>query len=170
MRRICVIGINGAGKTTFARKMAQKLDLPLVHIDSLYWFDNWQATPRDVFLQKLQAETEKDEWIIDGNNLRSLPARLERADGVVWLDYPAIVGALGALRRILRNRGRSRPDMGGECVEKLDRRALDFVRGILSFNRKNRPRIEEMLKNAPSVRVYRLKSRREAEKFLQNLR
>ena len=49
MKRILIIGSNGAGKTTFSYKLSEKLNLPLVHIDSLYWRDNWQVTPQDEF-------------------------------------------------------------------------------------------------------------------------
>ena len=37
MERILIIGGNGAGKTTFAKALAEKTQLPLVHLDALYW-------------------------------------------------------------------------------------------------------------------------------------
>ena len=41
MQRILIIGNAGSGKTTFARLLAQKLALPLVHLDRIYWYGNW---------------------------------------------------------------------------------------------------------------------------------
>ena len=36
MQRILIIGNCGAGKSTFARALAEKTGLPLVHLDKLY--------------------------------------------------------------------------------------------------------------------------------------
>ena len=58
MERILIIGGNGCGKTTFARALAEKLRLPLVHLDTLYWRDNWQAASNEEFDRLLQAGLE----------------------------------------------------------------------------------------------------------------
>ena len=49
MQRILIIGNAGSGKTTFAKKLAGKTDLPLVHLDSLYWTGNWEHVERETF-------------------------------------------------------------------------------------------------------------------------
>ena len=76
MQKILIIGGNGSGKTTFAKKLAQKTRLPLVHLDKLYWKDNWQHVTQEEFDSLLLPELEKDNWIIDGNMKRTLPLRL----------------------------------------------------------------------------------------------
>ena len=47
MERILIIGGNGSGKTTFSRALAEVLHLPLIHLDTLYWRDNWTPAPDD---------------------------------------------------------------------------------------------------------------------------
>ena len=65
MRRVAIIGGNGSGKTTFARQLAQRNGLPLVHLDRLYWAEEWKPRAADEFDRLLAAELEKTMWIID---------------------------------------------------------------------------------------------------------
>ena len=81
-------------------------------------------------------------WVMDGNYLRTLPRRLERCDAVLFLDYPRRLCLFRALRRILRWRGRTRPDMAEGCPERLD---PAFIRWIWDFHRTQRPRVLELL-------------------------
>ena len=128
MERVLVIGGCGAGKTTFAKKLAGITGLPLVHLDVLGWRGEWEKVPREEFDEKLAAVLETDRWIIDGNYGRTIPERLRRADTVFWFDLPGIVCVFGVLERMIRSRGKTRDDMGGCCRETLDRERLDFLR------------------------------------------
>ena len=49
MQRILVIGGSGAGKSTFSVELAKKLNLPLVHLDRLFWRAGWQHVSREEF-------------------------------------------------------------------------------------------------------------------------
>jgi len=64
MERVLIIGGNGSGKTTFAKALAEKTGLPLVHLDSLYWKDNWESVGREVFDARLEQELNKPKWIL----------------------------------------------------------------------------------------------------------
>jgi len=59
MKRILIIGNAGSGKTTFAKKLAEKTGLPLIHLDRLYWCGNWEHLSRGEFDDILQKELEK---------------------------------------------------------------------------------------------------------------
>ncbi|TOH24481.1 AAA family ATPase, partial [Vibrio parahaemolyticus] len=37
MKRIAVIGSGGSGKSTFSALLGKKLNLPVHHLDQLYW-------------------------------------------------------------------------------------------------------------------------------------
>lgn len=163
LERILIIGGNGCGKTTFARALAEKLRLPLVHLDTLYWRDNWQAASNEEFDRLLQAELEKPRWILDGNMNRTIPHRLRYCDTVIYMDFPRWVCVWGVFWRELTNLGRSRPDMGGCCPERIN---LAFLKTVWNFNRTYRARYYAMLQQAPAVRVIVLKNRRAVRKFL----
>ena len=45
LRRVRVVGNSGAGKTTFARRLADALDVPHLELDEVFWDAGW--TKRD---------------------------------------------------------------------------------------------------------------------------
>ena len=168
MKRILVIGNSGSGKSTLSRALAEKTGLPLTHLDALYWCGSWEHRSREEFDILLEAELQKDAWIIDGNFSRTFPRRLEACDTVIWLDLPTVVCLWGATKRVLQNYGKSRPDMGGNCPEHFDKRKIELYKAIIEFNRRNKKNYEELLKNT-DAKVYRLKSRRQVKRFLKGI-
>src|ERR1700733_12043500 len=143
MRRVAVIGCGGSGKTTLANELAARLDLPIVHIDSHYWRtvdgervestpEQWRACHHGLISEK--------EWVMDGMKLGVLGERLARADTVIYLDLPTRECLSGILRRRLRYRGRSYPDIGV-----YDQINFAFLRWVWSFRRRHRPRLLQLL-------------------------
>ncbi len=166
MQRVLVIGTNGAGKTTFSRKLSEITGLPLVHIDRLYWRGNWETTPREEYLASLSAEAEKESWIIDGNGLSIIEDRLRRADTVFWLELPSLKCVINVVKREMKYRGTARPDMPEGCIERIDPK---FLRDVWRFNRKNRKRIRTLL-GKYDVKVVHIKSHRQSEKVLEKIK
>lgn len=166
MERVLIIGCPGAGKTSLAVALADKTGLPLVHLDRLHWRDNWQQTPIEEFDALLQVELEKPRWIIDGNFGRTMEMRLKYCDTVIYLDLPRRVCLWGALKRLVSNYGKSRPDMGGVCPEYLDKEKLEFFHSIWVFKKKSRQKIADRLSAAKHAKCIVLKSRREVKQFL----
>ena len=87
-RRVVVDGMTGAGKSTFARALAAKTGLALIHLDLLYWKPGWSRPTAEEWKEKQRAALAGDAWIADGNYPETLPFRLERADTIVVLDTP----------------------------------------------------------------------------------
>jgi adenylate kinase family enzyme len=86
MRRISVLGCAGSGKTTLSRALGERLGLPVIHVDSLYWRTDavfgaeWPALHDELIAG--------DEWIIAGMKPGVLAARFARADTAIFLDRP----------------------------------------------------------------------------------
>lgn len=102
-RRISVVGTTGAGKSTFAARLARLVDAPHVELDALHWEPNWVGAAPDVFRARVRAAVAGPRWVVDGNYSIIREEVWARADAVVWLDFTfgVIFGRL-LLRTILR--------------------------------------------------------------------
>jgi len=87
--KINVVGTSGSGKSTFARQLAARLNVPYIELDTLYWQPHWQGTPDARFFEKIAAALAAcpDGWVLDGNYNRSRPVKWREVDTLVWLDY-----------------------------------------------------------------------------------
>ena len=166
MDRIMIIGCGGSGKSTLARQLGQKLGLPVVHLDQLFWTPGWVSISKDEFDRVHEAALAEEKWIMDGNFDRTIPRRLERCDTVIYLDFSRFACLMGVLKRVLTTYGKVRPDMGEGCPERMD---LDFLKWVWNFNKNKRERIYGLLKEAEGVQVIILKNRRMVKKFLSEL-
>jgi len=172
-RRINVVGTTGSGKTTVARAIAERLDVPYIELDALFWKPDWGETPDDEFLPKVDAATCGDRWVLDGNYSRTRPIVWPRADMIVWLDYPFPRVFLQLLRRTI-SRAITKEAMWDGCVETW-RKGFFSRDSILLWclqtywrRRRNYPGVF----NRPEhrhLRVVRLRSPRETAGWLARL-
>ena len=165
MERIVIIGCGGAGKSTLARQLGEKLNIPVVHLDKLWWKPDWVESSREEFDAKLAEELAKPRWIMDGNFNRTMPERIARCDTLIYLDFNRVACLMGVLKRVLTTYGTVRPDMPEGCPERFDR---EFLKWVWNFNRNNREKTWAQLEKLPAEKVMILKNRREVRRFLQN--
>jgi adenylate kinase family enzyme len=95
--RINIRGTTGAGKSTLAQCLAERLGVPHIELDALHHGANWAQPTREEFRARVQAAmaAAPDGWVIDGNYDSKLDSLVtSAADVVVWLDPP--------LHRLLR--------------------------------------------------------------------
>lgn len=157
MKKILVIGCPGAGKSTFARKLRENLQLPLYYLDMIWHKSDKTTCSAEEFDRRLQKILQEDRWIIDGNYLRTLEMRLQRADTVFFLDYPLDVCLAGAKERI----GKKREDLPWVETE-FDE---EFRQWILDFSRDQLPVIYRLLKQYEAgKKIFVFRSREETEK------
>ena len=167
MERIIIIGCGGAGKSTLARTLGEMLDLPVVHLDKLFWKPGWVETSHEEFDALLAQELAKDHWIMDGNFNRTMPERMKRCDTIIYLDFSRFACLMGVLKRVITTYGKVRPDMGEGCPERID---LEFLKWVWNFNKNKRESYYKMLNEVENVETIVLKNRRAVKLFLKSLK
>ena len=164
MKRIVVIGCGGSGKTHLSITLGRSLDIPVIHLDMLFWKPGWKASKRDEFLEAQRTALSGEYWIADGNYGGTMKERIALADSVLFLDLPTLTCLSGVIRRYFRFRNTVRPSM---TLGNNGRLTKSFLLWILSYRRHRRPSILNLLAQIdPLKNVVVLKSRREVDDFI----
>ena len=166
MQKILIIGSPGSGKSTFGKYLSEKLNIPLVHLDKLFWKEGWTERDRDEFDSLLLKELKKDNWIIDGNYARTLDLRLKYADMVIFFDYNRFLCLWRVLKRVITNYGKVRIDMSDGCRERFD---WEFMKYVYMFNDKQRADIYKKLSTNPDIKVIIVNNRKRFKKLKKDL-
>lgn len=165
MNKIAIIGSGGAGKSTFGRQLSEKLNIEVYHLDAILWKPNWVGTSKDEQKSIQQKLVAQESWIIDGNYGGTLDIRLSAADTIIFLDIHRVICLYRAIKRTLKYRNRTRPDMAEGCEEKFD---SEFLKWIWKYPETRKPLILkklEMYSKGKSIII--LSSRKEVKRFLE---
>ena len=158
MKKVIVIGCPGSGKSTVSRALHNKTGIPLYHLDMMYWNADKTTVEKSIFLERLSAVLEKDEWIIDGNYGSTMELRMVACDTVIFLDYPLEI----CLDGIKERRGKPRSDMPWIETEE----DAEFIEFIKNYEEQQKPKVLELLKKHSDKNIIIFKSREQADAFL----
>lgn len=162
--RISIVGGSGSGKSTLCNILSKELDLPAIHLDAINYEPNWveidKAERDNIILSKAQ----DDKWVIDGNYNKTLKERFDKADLIIWLDYSTLKQLHGILKRYFTTRNSERPEIPG-CKERLE---PEFIKYVLTYNKKKRPVILDYLKDVPKEKVLIFKHQKDLNAWLKD--
>ena len=166
--KIAIVGYSGAGKSTTARKIGEKYDIPVLYLDTVYHMPGWQVRPEeDAKAIVAQFMAENDSWVIDGNyKALHQQERLQQADKILFFNISRFTCFRQAFGRYLKYRGKSRPDMTEGCNEKFD---FEFAKWILKDGRT--PQKVQGYKNMCqkyAEKVVIISNQKDLEKFFEN--
>ena len=168
MDRIMITGFSGCGKSTLARRLGDILGIEPTHMDALHWLPGWKESTPERKIRLLRPVIERPRWIIEGNYHGTLwKERIERADTIIFLDYNRFLCLWHVIKRRIVYSGKTRPDMGEGCKEKLD---LEFIKWVLIDGRRKRKKmLAELSELEKSKDIYIFRSMRETEKFVKEI-
>ncbi|PWB80942.1 MAG: hypothetical protein C3F11_16590 [Methylocystaceae bacterium] len=147
-QRIFITGNAGAGKTTLARELGQRLAFPVYGLDQIVWKPGWKKThvrERDEHIARLVSDPR---WIIDGVS----DAAERAADVVIFLDVPPMTCAWRCAKRNSRFLFHSRPELPENCPEIAI--IPQLLKIIWRFDSRVRPPILDRMNSAGQGRSY----------------
>ncbi|MYL34703.1 DNA topology modulation protein [Pontibacillus yanchengensis] len=168
MRKIIVIGSPGSGKSTFSKRLASRLEIPVYHLDVLFWNPGWVESSREELKRNQYQLITQEKWIIDGNYRSTIDIRINAADTVILLDRSRWLCLFRVLKRRIIYRNKVRSDMGEDCPERVH---PTFIKYVWKFPEdKLIPLKETLAKVRDDKNVFVLTSEYEVEQFLESLK
>ncbi len=164
LTRILVMGGAGAGKSTLARAIGEKLALPVVHLDRCIFGPGWKQLDNDQVRARVKQALSSGRWVVDGT-YSLLFDLIMPVDLVIWIEQPVLLRLYRTWRKTRVHRGRPRADRPDDCEEAF---GLDYAKTVLSFGRFT-PDVERILEAAAPGRVLCLKGDAEVRTFLAHL-
>ena len=161
-KKVIVLGNNGSGKSYFSKKLAEITGLPLIHLDLLYWKENWAHQNREEWEEIQRKLVASQQWIIDGMHTSTLEIRFKEADVIYFLDIDTDI----CLESVRHRETQERTDFPNH----LDKQQGDFEtfeRGVLEFEKKRKPKIIELHNKYPKKDFIVLKTREEVDDCLR---
>ena len=167
--KINIVGISGSGKSTFAKKVADKLHHPYIELDSIYWRSDWKHNPN--FLTDLNSNlSANSSYVLDGNYASSDHLKWKDIDLVIWLDYSFHLSFYRCLTRTIKRL------VTKECLWGSNKETIYNIIGknsilyfMVTHYYKNKKKFENDMVIHSIIKFIRLKTPKEAEAFLQSL-
>ncbi len=169
--RVAIVGTSGSGKTTLARRLARRLGVPHIELDSIYWLPGWAARPRAEFRALTAQAVAAPAWTLDGNYSEVRDIVWARATHLVWLKYPFRIVFGRVLWRTVR-RALTQEPLFGDNRESL--RLAFFSRDslllwVLNTYGRHRREYPELFRQWPHLSVTELSSQREADAWFESI-
>ena len=89
-------------KTTLAAQLASALGVHHVELDAIYHQPGWTPLTDEEFRARVEAATEREGWVVDGNYSVVRDTVWGKADTVVWCDLPYVTVMARTIGRTLR--------------------------------------------------------------------
>ncbi len=174
MRRINIIGATGAGKTTLARLLSQKMNIVFIDLDDIRHLPGWVERSNEDFLKIVSEKIKNDSWIVAGNYSFARERVWALADTVIWLDYSAPRNFWQLLYRSIKRIITKEPVCNGN-IETWGQTFFSRKSILLWFFQsfwRRRSKLQEIFSQTetyPHIRFIRLQSPEETKNWLELL-
>ncbi|MGE4320555.1 MAG: DNA topology modulation protein FlaR [Acholeplasmataceae bacterium] len=166
--KILVLGYSGAGKSTFAKKLHQHYNIPVIYLDTIHFKANWVEREDEDMAHDLRAFMSKnDSWVIEGNYRRIVPERHELADQIFIFKLSRLACLYGIIKRRIKYRKTQRESSAIGCKEKID--FSFFMWTILTGRTKKRRTFFKLIEEKRKDSVIVFKNRHQINTYLKNI-
>jgi adenylate kinase family enzyme len=163
--RFAIVGCAGSGKSWLARRLGEILDVPVTHLDDVFYDDAWNELPMEKFAAVQRELIAQRRWVIDGNYNSTLSIRLAACGTVIFLD----VSTLAALRGVFTRQIRHGAGHQGDGMH--NRIRWGVIRYVTTYRCQMRPHVVTKIEEfaAGHAEVILLTNRRTARRWLQHI-
>ncbi|MDY0295167.1 MAG: hypothetical protein RBQ71_05095 [Acholeplasmataceae bacterium] len=165
--KIAVIGHSSSGKSTFSKRVAQVYQIPVLHIDKIFFEPNWVERDKKVVEMEIREFMQGQKWIIDGFYRKLATERFDEADQIFIFNFNRFKCLYGAIVRRFKYHNQNRDSVCVGCKERLN---LSFVWWILFGGRKKDSR--NLLKRFEieyKDKITVFKNRKQANHYLRSI-
>ena len=165
MERIWIAGCAGSGKTTLAKLLGTKFNIPVYHRDFITWDENDNVREENEQVALLKNITKSDKWIFEGARFTAskIDGRLDRCDTIIHLDLNRFLCVYRGIKR--GHRQAKQTDMPEKDKQPFH---LHHIQGVLlgyPKKRKQRNAIFELAVER-GINVIILKKQKDVNKFI----
>lgn len=167
VQRIYIIGNSASGKTSLASQLSKILKIKSYDLDDFYWQKKFTKKRKPEIVERLvKRVTKKKSWIIEGVYSSCVTCSLDRADLMIWLDYPFRVIAAQLIKRQIKK---------GQKLSEM----LDFLHYVRDYYRKpthhhyernesNYYKHKKIFETYPAKKMH-IKNKRDLGRFLDSV-
>ena len=101
--RIFIVGSPGSGKTTLAKALSRKLQIPHFDLDNIRFMPNGTRRPDGEAIPLVESLTQHKSGLIEGIYISWISHLTHKANLIVWLDTPFYKALYRILLRYLKN-------------------------------------------------------------------
>lgn len=174
LRRVSVVGTSCSGKTTFAKNLADILNVEHIELDAINFLPDWIERPKEEFLNLVEQAAAANAWVFDGNYTRTREIVWARATAIVWLDYSFPRTFYRALKRTMRRVATGEAVCAGnrETFSKAFMSRDSILFWVLTTYFEKRRRYSKLLQhgNLSGKKICIFKHPKQAEEFLRQVR
>lgn len=168
--KIAVVGNAGGGKTVLSRRLGQRLNIPVTHVDSIQFLPGMIIRPHQESINVLLEVQSTKDWIIDGYGpLDILIKRFEVADRIIFVDFPIWHHYWWCTKRQIQNLWSPRQELPSGCDERSWAHTWKLFKTLWRTHKKMRPELLRIFsREAFAKKVVFIRTMSEWNKIFKN--
>jgi adenylate kinase family enzyme len=155
-----------------AAQLAAMLGAPHVELDAIYHQPGWTPLTNEEFRARVDAVTEREDWVVDGNYSVVRDVVWKKADTVVWCDLPYVTVMARTIWRTLRRTMTREELWNGNREPWSNLWSVNPEKSIVAWTATHHARLRRRYTEAEQnprwaeLNFVRLRSRADAERFV----
>ncbi len=161
--KILIVGNGGSGKTTLSNKISKMLNIPILHLDNIYWINGWVHNEMEKFDSITSQFMQSQSWIIEGTPMRGFETRVSHSDTIIFLDFSCAACTFRIMKRSIKN-------IFSTATRHIDGPAKFFslkaLVWIWKFNNEKRKMILSVIARSNAKNLFHITTDRDLKKML----